>query len=502
MSEFDQLYREVILDHYKNPRGHGVMEHADAEAEGQNPLCGDEVSIYVAFGEDGDTIDDVMFAGPRLRDQPGGDVDADRDGQGPEGERGRGDAEGGAARGDRHPADAGAAQVRDPRPGDAEGRAPPGEGHAAARGSGRASTISSSSSACRELDVCPVEELPPGGVKIVRAGARRRRRLQHRRRATTRSRTAARTTTGRSARASSSPRRGIVDLPAPRREVRHPHGTAADAAGVSCRSTTYPVRVVDGRRRVDRRACTVTPVTAGAARRSRPRRADPPRGGGRATSVHGGLSPRAARPPGGADDGPVPVRARCAADRVRDPRDRRLARLLDDLARGRRPDPRRQRRSRSSTTRRSARPGGATSRRRGSTSGPTLVEGDAIETLRRSRTSSTSSSSTPRRRTTSGISSSARRSVEPGALVVADNVLSHEETLGAYSRARQADPTLVSADRAARPRARAHASSCSRVARVRSTAERRWSGLERSTVRAVEVPAGRGVSPRPEGGIA
>ena len=63
MSEFDQLYREVILDHYKNPRGHGVIEGADAEAEGQNPLCGDEVSIYVAFGEDGDTIDEVKFAG-------------------------------------------------------------------------------------------------------------------------------------------------------------------------------------------------------------------------------------------------------------------------------------------------------------------------------------------------------------------------------------------------------------------------------------------------------
>jgi len=63
MSEFDQLYREVILDHYKNPRGHGLLEHADAEAEGQNPLCGDEVSIYVAFGEDGDTIDEVKFSG-------------------------------------------------------------------------------------------------------------------------------------------------------------------------------------------------------------------------------------------------------------------------------------------------------------------------------------------------------------------------------------------------------------------------------------------------------
>ena len=63
MSEFDQLYREVILDHYKNPRGHGLLEDPDAQAEGQNPLCGDEVSIYVAFGEDGDTIDEIKFSG-------------------------------------------------------------------------------------------------------------------------------------------------------------------------------------------------------------------------------------------------------------------------------------------------------------------------------------------------------------------------------------------------------------------------------------------------------
>src|ERR687898_2954784 len=63
MSEFDQMYREVILDHYKNPRGHGLIEDADATAEGQNPLCGDEVSIYVAFGDDGDTIEEVKFSG-------------------------------------------------------------------------------------------------------------------------------------------------------------------------------------------------------------------------------------------------------------------------------------------------------------------------------------------------------------------------------------------------------------------------------------------------------
>jgi nitrogen fixation protein NifU and related proteins len=63
MSEFDQMYREVILDHYKNPRGHGILEEADAQAEGQNPLCGDEVSISVRFASDGETIEDVGFEG-------------------------------------------------------------------------------------------------------------------------------------------------------------------------------------------------------------------------------------------------------------------------------------------------------------------------------------------------------------------------------------------------------------------------------------------------------
>ena len=59
----DDLYREVILDHYKNPRGHGVIEDADAHAEGLNPLCGDEVTIYVQFQDDGETVDEVKFSG-------------------------------------------------------------------------------------------------------------------------------------------------------------------------------------------------------------------------------------------------------------------------------------------------------------------------------------------------------------------------------------------------------------------------------------------------------
>ncbi len=59
----EDLYREVILDHYKNPRGHGVIEDADAHADGVNPLCGDEVSIYVQFADDGETIEEVKFSG-------------------------------------------------------------------------------------------------------------------------------------------------------------------------------------------------------------------------------------------------------------------------------------------------------------------------------------------------------------------------------------------------------------------------------------------------------
>jgi nitrogen fixation NifU-like protein len=63
MNEFEQMYREQILDHYKNPRSHGVVEDADARAEGMNPLCGDEVTISVAFADDGDTIRDIAFEG-------------------------------------------------------------------------------------------------------------------------------------------------------------------------------------------------------------------------------------------------------------------------------------------------------------------------------------------------------------------------------------------------------------------------------------------------------
>lgn len=57
----DDLYREVILDHYRHPRRRGTLAHAHAHAEGQNPLCGDEISLDLAL--DGDRVTDVRVLG-------------------------------------------------------------------------------------------------------------------------------------------------------------------------------------------------------------------------------------------------------------------------------------------------------------------------------------------------------------------------------------------------------------------------------------------------------
>src|SRR5438105_14351252 len=48
----DELYRELILDHYKHPRHRTQLEHADAVAEGYNPVCGDEGEIPPDFDAD------------------------------------------------------------------------------------------------------------------------------------------------------------------------------------------------------------------------------------------------------------------------------------------------------------------------------------------------------------------------------------------------------------------------------------------------------------------
>jgi len=61
MSELRELYQELILDHSKRPRNRREMPEADRHAEGHNPLCGDEATIYVKL--DGDRVVDVSFSG-------------------------------------------------------------------------------------------------------------------------------------------------------------------------------------------------------------------------------------------------------------------------------------------------------------------------------------------------------------------------------------------------------------------------------------------------------
>jgi nitrogen fixation NifU-like protein len=57
----DQFYREYILDHYKNPRNHGRLEHPDITHEEDNPLCGDVVGMD--FRVKAGVIEDIRFHG-------------------------------------------------------------------------------------------------------------------------------------------------------------------------------------------------------------------------------------------------------------------------------------------------------------------------------------------------------------------------------------------------------------------------------------------------------
>ena len=62
MPGIEDLYREIILDHYRNPRNRGELEAPPAtRVEGFNPLCGDEIVVYLDV--DGDTISDIRIGG-------------------------------------------------------------------------------------------------------------------------------------------------------------------------------------------------------------------------------------------------------------------------------------------------------------------------------------------------------------------------------------------------------------------------------------------------------
>jgi nitrogen fixation NifU-like protein len=63
MPGLEDLYREIILDHYRNPRNRGELETPPAHrVEGFNPLCGDEIVVYVLVDDDGN-ITDIRVGG-------------------------------------------------------------------------------------------------------------------------------------------------------------------------------------------------------------------------------------------------------------------------------------------------------------------------------------------------------------------------------------------------------------------------------------------------------
>jgi len=63
MPGLEDLYREIILDHYRNPRNRGELDAPPAHrVEGFNPLCGDEVVVYLDVNDDG-VVDDIRISG-------------------------------------------------------------------------------------------------------------------------------------------------------------------------------------------------------------------------------------------------------------------------------------------------------------------------------------------------------------------------------------------------------------------------------------------------------
>lgn len=61
MESLDELYKEVILDHYQSPRNRGKLEEPTVANRGYNPLCGDELELFLLT--DGDAVQDVTFSG-------------------------------------------------------------------------------------------------------------------------------------------------------------------------------------------------------------------------------------------------------------------------------------------------------------------------------------------------------------------------------------------------------------------------------------------------------
>ena len=76
MIDLRSLYQDVILDHSRSPRNSGSLEPHSHEANGNNPLCGDKVRVYMQVGNG--KIDDIRVRSQRLRNFSGFCVDDDR----------------------------------------------------------------------------------------------------------------------------------------------------------------------------------------------------------------------------------------------------------------------------------------------------------------------------------------------------------------------------------------------------------------------------------------
>jgi len=60
--EFEELYQDVILDHSRRPRNFGELPDASVHVHGDNPMCGDEISVHLKFGAD-DSVEGITFTG-------------------------------------------------------------------------------------------------------------------------------------------------------------------------------------------------------------------------------------------------------------------------------------------------------------------------------------------------------------------------------------------------------------------------------------------------------
>ncbi|BAN01795.1 Fe-S cluster assembly sulfur transfer protein SufU [Ilumatobacter coccineus] len=69
MSGLEDLYREIILDHYRTPRNRGELDPPAVQTDGHNPLCGDEISVYLLVDDSSGSGDDAVISDIKIGGQ-------------------------------------------------------------------------------------------------------------------------------------------------------------------------------------------------------------------------------------------------------------------------------------------------------------------------------------------------------------------------------------------------------------------------------------------------